>query len=197
MNKLDALEKLKRVDWLIDVYLKQDSKFDGSWRIHEAYELIMDVHKKNPSVIMDEDMEYLWDHLIFCYEDEDDEKLVEMLKARAETTEYGDDYAELGWVLYQMDRNQEAKDALEKAIDLEPHDSENHYRYSLALVDLKLFDQALAAIEKALEIEPNDELFLVHKNDIITFIKLNKGRKKSSGKATSKVGNLIRVDFGG
>jgi len=64
----------------------------------------------------------------------------------------------LGAVLYNLNRYEEAEAACRKAIKLDPKNAEAHYNLGSVLDDLKRYEEAEAAYRKAIELDPEDAL---------------------------------------
>ncbi len=70
---------------------------------------------------------------------------------------YDKAYYNLGCLLSDLKRNNEAEAAYRKAIELNPSDEKTHFNLGHLLSDLKRNNEAEAAYRKAIELNPSDE----------------------------------------
>ncbi len=83
------------------------------------------------------------------------DRAIEQLRKAADTWPTTDNLCQLGRLLMDQKRYQDAVTYLRKGVALDPHQADLHYQLGTALLELKQAEQGAIHISKAMELDPN------------------------------------------
>jgi Flp pilus assembly protein TadD len=131
------------------------SRLNQNDKALEAYEKALGLEPENPQYVQNKGS-----ILAAMGRTEEARELYEKAASMSATLDPGEaavSYYNMGVTYINSGKNQEAAEALNKALEADPNHAESHYQLGITLIGLNDMEGALSHLRKYLELSPNSE----------------------------------------